>query len=69
VPHITNEIQQWIERVAHVPVEKSGDKPEICVIELGGTVSKVLLCVEDIGDRIRDSIKHCSSVYRHCCNV
>merc|ERR1719223_1549251 len=38
VPHITDAIQGWIERVARIPVDKSGQAPEICIIELGGTV-------------------------------
>ncbi len=41
VPHITNEIQDWIERVAHVSADGSGDTPEACVIELGGTVGDI----------------------------
>lgn len=47
VPHITNAIGDWIERVATSPV-KSGTNPEdegceadICVIELGGTVGDI----------------------------
>lgn len=47
VPHITNAIGDWIERVATSPV-KSGTNPEdegceadVCVIELGGTVGDI----------------------------
>mmetsp|Transcript_42137 Transcript_42137/g.86128 ORF Transcript_42137/g.86128 Transcript_42137/m.86128 type:complete len:594 (-) Transcript_42137:276-2057(-) len=47
VPHITNAIGDWIERVATRPV-KSGTNPldegaeaDICVIELGGTVGDI----------------------------
>ncbi|KAL5457407.1 hypothetical protein EMCRGX_G034659 [Ephydatia muelleri] len=40
IPHITDAIQEWVERVARVPV--SGDKiPDVCVIELGGTVGDI----------------------------
>ncbi len=39
VPHITDAIQAWIERVAAVPVDGRDGKPDVCVIELGGTVS------------------------------
>ena len=38
VPHITDAIQDWIERVAVVPVDGRDGKPDVCVIELGGTV-------------------------------
>lgn len=41
VPHITNEIQGWIERVAHIPADGSGENPDVCVIELGGTVGDI----------------------------
>lgn len=41
VPHITNAIQDWIERVAQVPVDKTGSKPDICVIELGGVIGDI----------------------------
>ena len=41
VPHITNEIQDWIERVAHVSADGSGETRDACVIELGGTVGDI----------------------------
>jgi CTP synthase len=41
VPHITDEIQEWIERVSHVPVDGTTRLPGVCVIELGGTVGDI----------------------------
>ncbi|MBT3356823.1 MAG: CTP synthase (glutamine hydrolyzing) [Euryarchaeota archaeon] len=41
VPHITNEIQDWIERVANVCSDGSGEIADVCVIELGGTVGDI----------------------------
>ncbi|KAH8801359.1 putative CTP synthase [Xylogone sp. PMI_703] len=41
VPHITNAIQDWIERVARIPVDDSGAEPDICIIELGRTVGGI----------------------------
>ena len=57
IPHITNEIKEWVERVAQLPVteplavcddgsnnlsdESSGQVPDICVIELGGTIGDI----------------------------
>jgi CTP synthase (UTP-ammonia lyase) len=35
VPHITSAIQDWVERVAKIPVDGSQDEPDVCVIELG----------------------------------
>ena len=41
IPHITNEIQEWIERVANISSDGSGEIPDACVIELGGTVGDI----------------------------
>jgi CTP synthase len=41
VPHITNEIQDWIERVAQIPVDESGEPADVCLIEVGGTVGDI----------------------------
>uniref|UniRef100_A0A6V3IIT6 CTP synthase n=1 Tax=Lotharella globosa TaxID=91324 RepID=A0A6V3IIT6_9EUKA len=41
VPHVTDALQDWIERVAQIPVEDSKSKPEVCLIELGGTVGDI----------------------------
>lgn len=41
VPHITNAIQDWIERVARIPVDNTGLQPDVCIIELGGTVGDI----------------------------
>mmetsp|Transcript_3707 Transcript_3707/g.10449 ORF Transcript_3707/g.10449 Transcript_3707/m.10449 type:complete len:598 (-) Transcript_3707:418-2211(-) len=41
VPHITDAIQEWISRVAHTPVDGKNGIPDVCVIELGGTVGDI----------------------------
>ncbi|ETI20379.1 CTP synthase [Cladophialophora carrionii CBS 160.54] len=41
VPHITNAIQDWIERVARIPVDDTKEEPDVCIIELGGTVGDI----------------------------
>jgi len=41
VPHITDAIQDWIEKVAHVAVDGLPGPPDVCVIELGGTVGDI----------------------------
>lgn len=40
VPHITDAIQEWIERVAARPVN-GNVQPEVCIIELGGTIGDI----------------------------
>ncbi|KAG8802261.1 CTP synthase ura7 [Serendipita sp. 398] len=41
VPHVTTGIQDWIERVAKLPVDDTNEEPDICIIELGGTVGDI----------------------------
>lgn len=41
VPHLTNAIQDWIERVARIPVDDTNEQPDVCIIELGGTVGDI----------------------------
>ena len=41
IPHVTDSIQDWIERISAIPADGSGKKPEACVIELGGTVGDI----------------------------
>lgn len=31
VPEVTNAIQDWIDRVSKIPVDKSGIEPDICI--------------------------------------
>lgn len=40
VPHITDAVQEWVERVAKTPV-KGSFSPEVCVVELGGTIGDI----------------------------
>jgi len=41
VPHVTDAIQEWIQDVASQPVDSTGLAPEICLVELGGTVGDI----------------------------
>ncbi len=41
VPHITDTIQDWIEDVANKPEKNTGEIPDVCVVELGGTVGDI----------------------------
>ncbi|KAJ4702762.1 CTP synthase family protein [Melia azedarach] len=41
VPHITDAIQDWIERVAVIPVDGKEGPADVCVIELGGTIGDI----------------------------
>ena len=41
IPHITDSVQDWIEEISSVSADGSGETPEACVIELGGTVGDI----------------------------
>ena len=41
VPHVTDAVQAWIQEVAMQSVDGHPDVPEICLIELGGTVGDI----------------------------
>uniref|UniRef100_A0A7N5ZYP7 CTP synthase n=1 Tax=Anabas testudineus TaxID=64144 RepID=A0A7N5ZYP7_ANATE len=41
VPHITDAIQEWVVKQAKVPVDDDDLEPQVCVIELGGTVGDI----------------------------
>ncbi|PWW72350.1 CTP synthase [Tuber magnatum] len=41
IPHLTDAIQDWIERVARIPVDETSEEPDACIIELGGTVGDI----------------------------
>ncbi|PNF14520.1 CTP synthase, partial [Cryptotermes secundus] len=41
VPHITDAIQEWVEKVANQPVTEDGTKPQVCIVELGGTIGDI----------------------------
>ena len=41
VPHVTNAIQDWIERVAYESVDGKVGPADICLIEVGGTVGDI----------------------------
>ncbi|KAI4093571.1 MAG: hypothetical protein LQ348_001761 [Seirophora lacunosa] len=41
VPHLTDAVQDWIQKVAAIPVDSTSEKPDVCIIELGGTVGDI----------------------------
>jgi CTP synthase len=41
VPHITNEIQDWLERAAQIPVDGTGRPADVCLLEVEGTVGGI----------------------------
>lgn len=41
VPHVTDAIQDWIRTAAAIPVDSDGSTPDVCIIELGGTVGDI----------------------------
>ncbi|XP_030756732.1 CTP synthase [Sitophilus oryzae] len=41
VPHITDAIQEWVEKEAQKPVSDNGKIPDVCIIELGGIIGDI----------------------------
>lgn len=41
VPHVTDAIQEWIQETAQKQVDGTGLRPEVCLVELGGTVGDI----------------------------
>jgi len=41
VPHLTDAIQDWIDRVSRIPVDDTNEEPDIYIIELGGTAGDI----------------------------
>lgn len=34
IPHVTDAIQDWVERVSQIPVDEDGEKPDVCIVEV-----------------------------------
>lgn len=41
IPHITDAIQEWVQRVAEIPVTPEKTPPKVCIVELGGTIGDI----------------------------
>ena len=42
IPHVTDAIQDWLDRVSHISVDgMSDDPPDVCLVEVGGTVGDI----------------------------
>ncbi len=51
VPHVTDAIQEWVERVAKVPVDGDNREPQCCIIEVCG---RTVLVFVNSGTPIQD---------------
>jgi CTP synthase len=34
IPHLTDAIQDWVERVSKIPVDEDGEVPDVCIVEV-----------------------------------
>merc|ERR1719482_2528363 len=41
VPHVTDAIQDWLAEVSGRSVDATGERPQVCLVELGGTVGDI----------------------------
>ena len=39
--HVTGAIQDWIKCVTKIPVDEMDEEPDVCIVELGGTVGDI----------------------------
>lgn len=62
VPHITDAIQEWIERVSLIPVDGKEGSADVCVIELGGTIGK-----NELAFLFIENYSFCSVIDSHLC--
>lgn len=46
IPHVTDAIQDWVERVAKIPVDESAKSPDVCIIEVGTQFTSFLRTIE-----------------------
>ncbi|CAM9329113.1 unnamed protein product [Ectocarpus fasciculatus] len=65
VPHITDALQDWIVGVSKKPVDNSDQEPDVCIIELGGTLGDIesmpfVEALRQLQDRVG---------YKNCCFV
>eukprot|EP00903_Cladosiphon_okamuranus_P006608 g6455.t1 len=65
VPHITDALQDWIVDVSKKPVDDSDQEPDVCIIELGGTLGDIesmpfVEALRQLQDRVG---------YKNCCFV
>ena len=55
VPHVTDAIQDWIERVSKIPVDETGEEPDLCIVEVCSTAIQsyalLLSQVVSLGER------------------
>lgn len=41
IPHVTNAVIDWIQRVALIPVDGTDRRADVCLVEVGGTVGDI----------------------------
>jgi len=41
IPHITDAIQEWVEKESKRSVTEDNAEPEVCIMELGGTIGDI----------------------------
>ena len=46
IPHVTDAVQDWIERVAKIPVDASEQEADVCIIEVRETFTFARLFIK-----------------------
>ncbi|CAH8487895.1 unnamed protein product [Schistosoma turkestanicum] len=58
VPHITDAIIEWVTNVSQIPVDESGSTPEVCIIELGGTIGDIESMPFNLLESLKPSLRN-----------
>lgn len=68
IPHVTDAIQEWIERVSKIPVDEDGGTPDVCIVEVrtrspdtprrDSDMGRFSLAELSVISRVRPSWKH-----------
>lgn len=56
IPHVTDAIQDWIERVSCVPIDNSGLAPDVCIIEVSRFLASY---TSEVDDEVRIAWRNC----------
>lgn len=41
IPHMTNQIKEEIKETSKISIDQTGEEPDICIIEIGGTITDI----------------------------
>ena len=62
IPHVTDTIVQWVERVAQIPVDGTDCRPDVCIIEVCTIISLLVLYLNRFSwVELSETLRECPS--------